>query len=365
MDHYEILGVARDASQDAIKKAYRKLARELHPDVNSEEGAEERFKAVTHAYDVLGDAEQRRNYDMGGQSNFGGMPGFGNMGDVFDAFFGGGQSRGPQSRAQRGNDALLRVDIELVDVIFGDDREIEVDTAVVCDTCQGTCCSPGTNPTRCDVCGGSGSVQRQVRSLLGNIVTATPCGSCRGYGTVIAAACPTCAGHGRVRARTTLNVHIPAGIETGQRVHLRGVGEVGEAGGPAGDVYVEFHVTPSEVWARQGDDLLATIQIDMVDAIRGTTVTLDALDGEVAVDIKAGAQSGDVVVVKSRGVGHLRGSGRGDAKFGVQVMTPGKLNAKESKLIEEFAALRPAATPHLAEHRLGLFAKLRDRFFTV
>ena len=320
MDHYEVLGVARDASQDQIKKAYRKLARELHPDVNPADDAEERFKAVTHAFDVLGDPEQRRNYDMGGSSGFGGMPGFGNMGDVFDAFFGGGQSRGPQSRAQRGNDALLRVDIELVDVIFGGDREIEVDTAVLCDTCSGTCCSPGTSPQRCDVCGGSGSVQRQVRSLLGNIVTASPCGSCRGYGTTIAAPCPTCAGHGRVRARTTLDVNIPAGIETGQRVQIREVGEVGEAGGPAGDV---------------------------------------------TIDIKAGAQSGDVVVVKNRGIGHLRGSGRGDAKFGVQVMTPAKLSAKESKVIDEFATLRPASAPHLTEHRQGLFAKLRDRFFTA
>lgn len=363
MDHYEVLGVARDASQDDIKKAYRKLARELHPDVNSAADAEEKFKAVTHAFDVLGDPEQRRNYDMGGSQGFGGMPGFGNMGDVFDAFFGGGQSRGPASRAQRGNDALLRVDVELVDVIFGGEREIEVDTAVLCDTCQGTCCSPGTSPTRCDVCGGSGSVQRQVRSLLGNIVTATPCGSCRGYGTVIAAPCPTCAGHGRVRARSTLAITIPAGIETGQRIHLRGVGEVGEAGGPAGDVYVEFHVEPSEVWARQGDDLLASLQIDMVDAIRGTKVTLEALDGEITVDVKAGVQSGDVVVVKNRGLGQLRGNGRGDAKFGIQVMTPTKLNAKESKLIDEFASLRPANDPHLAEHKRGLFANLRDRLF--
>lgn len=363
MDHYEVLGVARDASQDDIKKAYRKLARELHPDVNAEPEASERFKAVTHAFDVLGDPEQRRNYDMGGQAGFGGMPGFGSMGDVFDAFFGGGGQRGPQSRAQRGNDALLRVEIDLVDVIFGAEREIEVDTAVQCETCEGTCCTPGTSPERCDVCGGSGAVQRQVRSLLGNIVTSTPCGSCRGFGTVIAAPCSTCGGHGRVRARRTLDVTIPAGIETGQRIQIRGVGEVGEAGGPAGDVYVEFQITPSEIWARQGQDLIATVQIDMVDAIRGTSVTLEALDGEVTVDIKPGAQTGDVVTVKRRGIGHHRGGDRGDLKFGVQVMTPTKLNAKETKLIESFAELRPANAPHLAEHKRGLFANLRDRLF--
>lgn len=363
MDHYDVLGVSRDASQDEIKKAYRKLARELHPDVNPSEDASEKFKAVTHAFDVLSDPQQRQNYDMGGQGGFGGMPGFGSMGDVFDAFFGGGGSRGPQSRQQRGNDALLRVNVDLVDVIFGTERDIEVDTAALCDTCSGSCCAPGASPQRCDVCGGSGSVQRQVRSLLGNIVTSTPCGVCRGYGTVIPAPCPTCAGHGRVRARTTLHVTVPSGIDSGMRVQMSGAGEVGEAGGPSGDVYVEFSVNNDELWARQGDDLLATVQIDMVDAIRGTSVTLAALDGDIDIDIKPGVQSGDVITVKNRGITHLRGSGRGDAKIGVQVMTPQKLSKTETKLIEEFAKLRPANAPHFAEHRQGLFAKLRDRFF--
>ena len=363
MDHYEVLGVSRDASRDEIKKAYRKLARELHPDVNSAEDAAERFKLVTHAFDVLGDPEQRRNYDQGGQAGFGGMPGFGSMGDVFDAFFGGAQSRGPRSRAERGNDALLRVDIDLVDVIFGGQRSVEVDTAALCDSCSGSCCAPGSSPQRCDVCGGSGAVQRQVRSLLGNIVTNTPCGGCRGFGTVIPAPCPTCAGHGRVRARTAIDVTIPAGVESGMRAHLPGIGEVGEAGGPQGDVYIEFQVSPHDVWARQGDDLLATVQIDMVDAIRGIKVTLEALDGEVSFDLKPGVHAGDVHVVKSRGITHLRGSGRGDMKFGVQVVTPQKLSKAESALIDEFANLRPANLPHLAEHRQGLFAKLRDRFF--
>lgn len=363
MDHYEVLGVSRDASQDDIKKAYRKLARELHPDVNSAEDASERFKLVTHAFDVLGDPEQRRNYDMGGQGGFNGMPGFGSMGDVFDAFFGGGQQRGPQSRQQRGNDALLRVEVDLVDTIFGAERSIEVDTAALCETCSGSCCAPGSSPQRCDICGGSGSVQRQVRSLLGNIVTSTPCGSCRGFGTVIVAPCPTCAGHGRVRARTTLSIDVPSGIDSGMRIQLSGAGEVGEAGGPSGDVYVEFSVAQHDLWARQGDDLLATVQIDMVDAIRGVRITLDALDGEMDIDIKAGAQSGDVLTVKGRGITHLRGSGRGDAKVGIQVVTPQKLSKAEAKLIDEFAKLRAARTPHFAEHRQGLFAKMRDRFF--
>lgn len=363
MDHYEVLGVSRDASQEEIKKAYRKLARELHPDVNSEENAEERFKAVTHAYDILSDSEQRRIYDSGGTSGFGGMPGFDQMGDVFNAFFGGGGRSGPTSRQQRGEDALLRLNIELIDVMFGAEREVEVDTAVLCDTCGGSCCVPGTNPETCAVCGGYGSVQRQVRSLLGNIMTQTPCGACRGFGTTIPAPCSSCAGHGRVRARSKIMVKIPAGIESGQRVQLRGVGEVGEAGGPSGDVYAEFSVNRDDIWLRQGDDLLASLQVEMVDAIRGTSIKLDALDGEIACDVKPGAQSGDIITIKNRGLGHLRGSGRGDVNIAIQVTTPTKLSSKEKAIIEQFAELRKPSEPHLTAHGQGIFSKLRDRIF--
>ena len=178
VDHYEVLGVSRDASPEDIKKAYRKLARQLHPDVNDADDAEERFKMVSHAYDVLSDPEQRANYDMGGQAGFGG---FGPFGDIFETFFGqGGSQRGPRSRKERGQDALIRVDVDLKDVIFGVTQTLEVDTAVVCESCNGSCASPGTQPRRCDICGGTGSLQRTVRSVLGNMVTQSPCGSCRG-----------------------------------------------------------------------------------------------------------------------------------------------------------------------------------------
>ncbi len=362
-DHYEVLGVARDASDSDIKKAYRKLARELHPDVNPDDSAADRFKLVTHAYDVLSDPEQRRNYDMGGgQSGMGGF-GFNNMSDIFDTFFGGGGQRGPRSRQERGSDALLRVDVDLVDVIFGDTRDVEVDTAVLCDTCEGSCCAPGVSVRTCDVCGGYGQVQRTVRSLLGNVVTSAPCGSCRGYGTVIPSPCPSCAGHGRVRARKVVTVTVPKGIDNGMRVQMTGMGEVGEAGGPNGDLFVEFQVKPDEVFARDRDDLFATIDVDMVDAVKGTTVTLEALDGPVELTIKPGIQAGEVITVPGRGVGHLRGNGRGDVKFGVQVVTPTKLSAKESAILEQFAALRPPVAPRFATHKQGLFTKLRDRLF--
>lgn len=365
-DHYEVLGIDRGASADEVKKAYRRLARELHPDVNPSGEAAERFKQVTHAYDVLSDPQQRQQYDMGGSSGMGGASGFGGFGDIFETFFGGGQSqRGPRSRRERGQDALLRVEVELDEIIFGTHREIEVDTAVLCETCNGSCCSPGTEPATCDICRGSGQIQRTVRSLLGNVLTSSPCGTCRGYGTVIPSPCPTCAGQGRVRARRTVAVDIPAGVDTGVRIQLPGQGEVGPAGGPNGDLYLEMKVKTHETFSRNGDDLLATIEVQMADAILGTTVTLPGLDGDVSVELKPGTQSAEIITVKDRGITRLRGSGRGDLKIGVQVVTPVRLNSKETELIKQFAASRRPVPPQFATFQQGLFSKLRDRFLNL
>ena len=363
-DHYEVLGVARDASVDEIKKAYRKKARQLHPDVNPGADASEQFKLVTHAYDVLSDPKQRQKYDMGGQGG-GGFDGgnFGNFGDIFETFFGGGQtSRGPRSRRERGQDALLRVELDLDEVIFGTHREIEVDTAIVCETCSGTCCQPGTSPVTCDICHGTGNIQRAVRSLLGNVMTSSPCGSCRGFGTIIATPCVTCQGQGRVRARRTVAVDIPAGVETGLRLQMPGSGEAGPAGGPNGDLYLEMKVRHHDVFSRDGDDLLCTIDVPMTDAILGRTTTIKALDGDIDVVLKPGVQSAEVITIKDRGVTRLRGNGRGDLKIGVHVITPTKLDHKERELIEQFAARHKAPAPALSHFQQGLFAKLRDRF---
>ncbi len=369
-DHYEVLGVARDASPDEIKKAYRRLARQLHPDVNPGEDAAERFKLVTHAYDVLSDPEQRQRYDLGGDSSglgggFGGA-GFGGFNDIFETFFGGsgGAGRGgrARSRRERGQDALVRVTLELGDVVFGVHRDIEVDTAVLCETCDGSCCQPGTQPVTCDVCHGAGNVQRTVRSLLGNVVTSQPCTACQGYGTTIPYPCATCQGQGRVRSRRTVSLDIPAGVETGLRLQLPGSGEVGPAGGPNGDLYIEINVTPHEVFSREGDDLLATLEVSMPDAVLGTTTTIESLDGPVELEVRAGVQSGDVLTIKSRGVTPLRGSTRGDLRVGVHVVTPTRLDAKERAIIEDFRRRTKAPGPRLTEFHQGLFAKLRDRF---
>lgn len=368
-DHYEVLGVSREATTEEIKKAYRRLARELHPDVNPGDDASERFKLVTHAYDVLSDAEQRRRYDLGGNdSPFGntGAGGFGGFSDIFESFFGagGGGARGvrPRSRRERGQDALVRVTLDLGDVVFGTHRDIDVDTAVLCETCQGSCCQPGTSPVTCDICHGAGYVQRRVSSLLGNMVTNQPCAICQGYGTTIPYPCATCQGQGRVRARRTVSVDIPAGVENGLRLQLPGSGEVGPAGGPNGDLYMEVSVANHEVFSRDGDDLLATLEVSMPDAVLGTTTTIQSLDGPVDLEVRPGIQAGDVLTIKGRGITPLRGSVRGDLRVGVHVVTPTRLDAKERALIEEFAKKTKAPSPHLAEFHQGLFSKLRDRF---
>ena len=358
-DHYEVLGVSRDASEDQIKKAYRKLARELHPDVNDAADAQERFKLVTHAYEVLSNSDERRKYDMGGGDPFG-AGGFG-FGDIFDTFFGGSAARGPRSRAERGQDALIRVDMTLDEVVFGAAKSIEIDTAVLCETCSGSCCRPGTSPAVCDICRGSGSIQRQVRSLLGNVMTSQPCGACRGFGQVIADPCSSCRGQGRVRARRTLDLNIPAGVEDGLRLQLTGQGEVGFAGGPQGDIYVDISVRAHEIYSRQGDDLHCMLEVPLHDAVLGNRAKIETFDGEVEVQIQAGSQSGQQIHLKNKGVTHLRGSGRGDLFVTLQVQTPEKLDSKQKEIFRQLASLRKSDEIKLTKHTQGHYSKRKNK----
>ncbi|MFM6981026.1 MAG: molecular chaperone DnaJ [Micrococcales bacterium] len=354
-DHYEVLGVPRDASEEQIKKAYRKLARELHPDVNDSEEGHERFKLVTHAYEVLSDPQQRQNYDLGGQNPFG-SDGFG-FGDIFNTFFGGGQQRGPRSRAERGQDALLTIDLTLKEAVFGVERTLEVDTAVLCETCSGSTCQPGTQPATCDVCRGYGQVQREVRSMLGNIVTSTPCSNCRGYGQVIPNPCVDCRGQGRVRARRNIDIKVPAGVEDGLRIQLPRQGEVGFAGGPNGDLFVELHVKPDAVFGRSGDNLTAVLDVPIQDAALGRHSMIETFDGEIKIEIEPGSQSGDVITVKGKGAHRLRGSNRGDLLITLQVVTPTKLDSKQKELFKKLADLRGEDRVKLQQHQSGFFGK--------
>lgn len=348
-DHYETLGVSRNASSEEIKKAYRKLARELHPDVNPSEQAQEKFKSVTHAYEVLGDEQTRRNYDMGGsEASFG-------FGDIFETFFGGGAQRGPRSRAERGQDALLRVELTFEEAIFGAEKSIPVDTAVLCETCNGSCAKPGTSAKVCDICRGAGQVQTQVRSLLGSVVTSSPCGSCRGYGHIIPDPCISCRGQGRVRARRDIELKIPAGVEDGLRLQLAGSGEVGFGGGPNGDLYVDISIAPNQYFGRNGDDLTCELEVPLHDAVLGTMVKVQSFDGELELQVPAGSQSGDVISIKGKGFGRLRQSGRGDLLVTLQVKIPSKLDSKQKELFRTLAGLRKSDEAGLIARRSGSF----------
>jgi molecular chaperone DnaJ len=369
-DYYAVLGVPRDAAPEAIKKAYRRLARELHPDVNPDPETQERFKQVTHAYEVLADPHKREMYDLGGDPNgtgggFG--PGFG-FSDIMDAFFGaaGGTTRGPRSRQRRGQDALIQLEIGLAEASFGVTRDIQVDTAEVCRTCHGEGTAPGTSVRTCDICHGRGEVQQVARSFLGQVMTSRPCSACQGYGTVIPQPCGECGGDGRVRTRRTLTVKIPAGVETGTRIQLSGQGEVGPGGGPAGDLYIEIVEAEHPVFQRRGDDLHCTVTLPMTAAALGTTVTLQTLDGDEDIEIRRGTQSGQMVTLPGRGVRHLRGSGRGDLHVHVSVQTPTRLDGEQEDLLRRLAALRgeekPMGTFASGAAPSGFFSRLRDAF---
>ncbi|MGY2067984.1 molecular chaperone DnaJ [Blastococcus sp. SYSU DS0619] len=370
-DYYGVLGLAQGATDQDIKRAYRRLARDLHPDVNPDPEAKERFQEVTRAYEALTDPEKRRIVDLGGDpfdagggagAGFGGA-GFGGLGDIMDAFFGGAATRGPRSRTRAGRDALIPVELELDETVFGVTKDLTVDTAVLCDTCAGAGTAPGTHVATCGTCAGRGEVQSVQRGFLGQVVSSRPCPTCSGTGQVIPEPCPKCAGDGRVRARRTLSVKVPAGVEDGMRIRLTGQGEVGPGGGPAGDLYVEVHERPHDVFTRDGEDLHCRVTLPMTAAALGTTLNLKTLDGEEELDIRPGTQSGSVLTLRAHGAPRLRATGRGNLVVHVEVQTPTRLDGEQEKLLRELAALRgeDQADSH-REAQGGLFSRVRDAF---
>lgn len=372
-DYYGLLGVSSNASDTEIKRAYRKLARELHPDINPDEG--ERFKEISAAYEVLSDPEKRRIVDLGGDplsssGAGGGFAGFGGLGDVFEAFFGGGGSRGPIGRVRPGSDSLLRMRMTLDECATGVTKQVTVDTAVLCDLCQGRGTHGNSTPVTCDICGGRGEVQSVQRSLLGQVMTSRVCPTCSGVGEVIPDPCHRCGGDGRVRSRREMNVKIPAGVADGMRVRLAAQGEVGPGGGPAGDLYVEVHEQAHEVFIRDGEDLHCTIAVPMVDAALGTSVTVDAiLDGPTEITISPGTQPGAVTTLRGRGMPRLRSDARGDLHAHIEVAVPTKLDARARELLTEVksrgndqAAVKTTRAGSAQSNGGGLFSRLRETF---
>jgi molecular chaperone DnaJ len=364
-DLYETLGVDRDASFDDIKKAYRKLARSYHPDVNPDPEMAEKFKEITAAYEVLSDPDKRQNYDVGG-NGFGGFNngGFG-FSDIMDAFFGGGQQRGPRPRNRPGQDALIRVEVDLMEATFGCERDLNVETAITCNKCNGTGCANNSKPRTCDICKGRGETQQVARSILGQVMTSRPCASCQGFGSVISDPCGECAGDGRVRARKSIPIKIPAGVETGNRIQLSGQGEVGPGGGAAGDLYVEIIEVPHDFIIREESNLHISISIPVTSAAVGTKVVIDTLDGKQEVEIKEGTQSGSTVILKGLGVTRLRGSGRGDLIVHIQVLTPTKLNREQSDLFRKIASIRNEGLDKVkinTNEEQGFFDKVKRAF---
>jgi molecular chaperone DnaJ len=364
-DYYEILGVSRDADERAIKKAFRRLARELHPDVSDDPEAEERFREVAEAYEVLSKAETRELYDRYGHEglrNGGYTPGsfdFGNLKDLFSAFFGDDFFGGARPRARRGADVVAEVEIELAEAARGAVREVPIRVAATCSTCRGSGAAPGYEPETCRECGGAGRIQRVSSTLFGQFVQAQVCPRCGGGGKVVTHLCEDCGGEGRVAQTRRLDVRIPAGIHDGQRIRLAGEGHAGTPGGPAGDVYVLVHVRSDDRFVRDGDDIVSRLDLTMTQAALGATLPVETLDGPVEVELKPGTQPGEVVLLRGRGMPRLERSGRGDHRVLVNVLVPRRLDEAERRLLEEFER---EVDPSAYEPDEGFFDRLRAVF---
>jgi molecular chaperone DnaJ len=366
-DYYDVLGVSNESTAEEIKRAYRKLARELHPDLNPDPKAAERFKEVTAAYETLSDDQKRRMYDLGfsGSTNNAGGFGFGGLGDFVDAFFGQTTQRGPRSRTRRGQDALIQIELDLLEAFTGITKDITVETAVVCANCDGACTAPGTHPATCSMCKGRGDVQTVQRSLLGQVVSSRPCPQCSGFGTVLTSPCSDCAGEGRVRTRNTITAKIPAGVDTGTRIQLVGQGEVGPGGGEAGDLYLEIFLKPHKTFHRAGDDLQCLINLPMTSAALGTSFKLQTLEGFEELNIKPGTQSGTVLTLRGKGMPRVRRETRGDLLIEIVVEIPTALDEKQKQLIEQLAELRKETSIEFKPEEItksSFFNKLKDAF---
>ena len=362
-DYYELLGVARGASDAEIKKAFRKLARELHPDVSKEPDAQERFRSVAEAYEVLSKTETRQLYDRYGHAGLrrGGYTpadfNLSNLTDIFSAFFGDDLFGRDRRGRARGGDLGLSVSIELAEAFTGVERTVEVEVAATCERCDGEGAEAGTERVTCQTCGGHGQLRQVSRSVFGEFVRTQPCPSCAGTGSVVETPCTGCDGVGRTLQQTELEVEIPAGIHDRQQIRIRGAGHAGTGGGLPGDAYVEVHVARDARFERDGDDILASVDLTIVQAAKGARLTVPTLEGDAELDFEPGTQPGEVRVLRGKGMPSVQHSGRGDHRVLVNVAVPRHLTDEQRELLDRFEALSGEDTYRRDE---GFFEKLRS-----
>ncbi|MCT4565779.1 MAG: molecular chaperone DnaJ [Maledivibacter sp.] len=372
-DYYEILGVDKNVDDAALKKAYRKLAMKYHPDRNPDnKEAEQKFKELSEAYEVLSDKQKRNMYDQfghagvngNGQGGFGaGQGGFGGFedifGDIFDMFGGGFSSGRRRNRPQKGSDIKIQVDLSFEEAAFGVDRDIEVSRHEECSKCHGTGAKPGASKKTCQKCGGTGEVRYTQRTPLGSFVNVRTCDSCNGEGTIIDNPCEECNGHGKVRKKKKINVKIPAGVDSNSVITLRGEGEPGTKGGPHGDLYLVIRMLPHKIFKRDGYDIICEIPITFVQATLGDEIVVPTLDGKVKYNIPEGTQSSTVFRLKGKGVHVLNSNGRGDQYVKVIVDIPKKLNEEQKDVLRKFAEI---SGEDVHEQKKSFFDKVKDAF---
>lgn len=347
-DYYQILGVPRNASEEQIKKAFRKLAFQYHPDHNKEAGAEEKFKEINEAYEVLSDAQKRASYDRYGRADAPDWFGFenfsfGGLGDIFEAFFGSPTSRTRRRTPQKGADLQAHLTISFEEAVFGADKQLEIWRLENCPRCHGIGAEPGTAPMRCPSCNGNGEVRRIQQSLFGRFVHTATCSRCKGEGTVIDTPCRQCKGNGKQRTKRKLAFTIPPGVDESYQVCLSGEGDTGKYGGLPGDIYINLTIKPHQIFTRKGFDILYELPINFAQAALGDNIEVPTLDGEITLKIPPGTQNGKIFHIKGKGVPRLGGKGRGDQLVIIQVVTPESINANQRRLFEELAKTLPSA----------------------
>lgn len=370
-DYYEVLGVAKDADAEDVKKAYRKLARQYHPDVNKETGAEEKFKEVKEAYDVLSDSQKRAQYDRFGHQDpnqgFGqggfDSSGMGGFGDIFDMFFGGGGGRRSNPNAPRkGSDLQYSMAIEFTEAIFGKEADVEIPKEAECDTCHGSGGKPGTSVETCKTCNGTGQQEVQANTPFGKIVNRRVCQSCEGKGKMFKEKCGTCRGAGRVKVRRKIHLNIPAGVDDGAQLRVSGEGEPGFNGGPAGDLYVVLRVKNHDFFEREGNDIYCEVPISFGQAALGAEIEVPTVDGRVKLKVPAGTQTETFFRLRGKGVPFLRGSGRGDQHVKVRVVTPKKLTDRQKELVQELFDMNEDAAAETHASDESFFERMKRAF---